>query len=145
MIFSTLANDYEGEEVRERFLGNFLLFGCLGLNVLKKLVVTSADEITTRTPTTIVDQHKKLTTESCRNEEEESLDDVLFELTVVSNDGSSGEVTFSQVIKQYLTLSTRIDNLTQVLALTVGIVNLKLKKKNYNLINLILKCKNVSF
>lgn len=106
--------------MRERFLGNFLLFGCLGLNVLKKLVVTSADEMA---PTTIVDQHKKLATESGRNEEEESLDDVLFELTVVSNDGSSGEVTFSQVIKQYLTLSTRIDNLTQVLALTVGIVN----------------------
>ena len=95
--------DNDGDELNERYLTNFLLFGCLGLNTLKKLI--QSDEMTSK-------EEVKL--------KEESLDDVLFELTV---DDCSNDVTFSQVIKQYLNLSTRIDNLGQVLALIVGIVN----------------------
>ena len=104
LIYNTLLIDNDGDELNERYLTNFLLFGCLGLNTLKKLI--QSDEMVTK-------EEVKL--------KEESLDDVLFELTV---DDCSNDVTFSQVIKQYLNLSTRIDNLGQVLALIVGIVNL---------------------
>lgn len=97
--------DNDGDELNERYLTNFLLFGCLGLNTLKKLI--QSDEMTSSK------EEVKL--------KEESLDDVLFELTV--DDCSNDVITFSQVIKQYLNLSTRIDNLGQVLALIVGIVN----------------------
>lgn len=94
---------------------SFLLFGCLGLNTLKRLVQNNGDEEKETKETTVV-----------KDEQQQRLDDVLFELTI--NDASN-EVTFSQVINQYLILSTRVDNLYQVLNLTIGIVRYITQRK----------------
>lgn len=130
MIFKTLIND----KLDQNFLLNYLLFGNLGIHQIQNLLTNSQTEqsssMTNSSPT------RKPSLESNKlnrpikfpdeqttppivqdTKKENSNDNVLLELSQENN-----EVTFSQVVVQYLKLNSKLDKPTLVLDIIIFIV-----------------------